>query len=147
VPTRKQRRRRQKERRHEYEYVYVDEQGEEVDVDPEELEEAPAARAPSARSKPKTAPKQERSASFRGGREVQPPSWRRVGKRGLIFAPFMFLTLLLLDQGRSYDLLVINTVVLLAFFLPFSYVLDTLMYRVYVKRTGGQAAGGASRRR
>jgi hypothetical protein len=142
VPTRKQRRRRQKERRHEYEYVYVDEQGEEVDVDPEEIEEAPAPR-----SKSKTAPKQERSASFRGGREVQPPSWRRVGKRGLIFAPFMFLTLLLLDQDRSYDLLAINTVVLLAFFLPFSYVLDTLMYRVYVKRTGGQAAGGTSRRR
>jgi hypothetical protein len=144
VPTRKQRRRRQKERRHEYEYVYVDEQGEEVDVDPEEIEEAPA---PAPRSKSKTAPKQERSTPFRGGREVQPPSWRRVGKRGLIFAPFMFLTLLLLDQDRSYDLLAINTVVLLAFFLPFSYVLDTLMYRVYVKRTGGQAAGGASRRR
>jgi hypothetical protein len=144
VPTRKQRRRRQKERRHEYEYVYVDEQGEEVDVDPEEIEEAPA---PAPRSKTKTAPKQERPASFRGGREVQPPSWRRVGKRGLIFAPFMFLTLLLLDQDRSYDLLAINTVVLLAFFLPFSYVLDTLMYRVYVKRTGGQAAGGTSRRR
>jgi hypothetical protein len=144
VPTRKQRRRRQKERRHEYEYVYVDEQGEEVDVDPEEIEEAPA---PAPRSKSKTAPKQERSTSFRGGREVQPPSWRRVGKRGLIFAPFMFLTLLLLDQDRSYDLLAINTVVLLAFFLPFSYVLDTLMYRVYVKRTGRQAPGRASRRR
>jgi hypothetical protein len=141
VTTRKQRRRRQKERRHEYEYVYVDEQGEEVEVDPAEIEETPAPR-----SKPKSAPKQERPASFRGGREVQPPSWRRVGKRGLIFAPFMFLTLLLLDQGRSYDLLAINTVVLLAFFLPFSYVLDTLMYRVYVKRTGGQAAR-ASRRR
>jgi hypothetical protein len=135
MTTRKQRRRRQKERRHEYEYVYVDERGEEVDVDPAEIEEAPTPR-----SKPKSAPKQERSASFRGGREVPPPSWRRVGKRGLIFAPFMFLTLLLLDQGRSYDLLVINTVVLLAFFLPFSYVLDTLMYRVYLKRTGGQAA-------
>jgi hypothetical protein len=136
VTTRKQRRRRQKERRHEYEYVYVDEQGEEVEVDPAELEET---SAPAPRSKPRSAPKQERSASFRG-REVPPPSWRRVGKRGLIFAPFMFLTLLLLDQGRSYDLLVINTVVLLAFFLPFSYVLDTLMYRVYLKRTAGQAA-------
>jgi hypothetical protein len=144
VTTRKQRRRRQKELRHEYEYVYVDEQGEEVEVDPAEIEQPPAAP----RSKPKSTPKQERSASFRGGREVQPPSWRRVGKRGLIFAPFMFLTLLLLDQGRSYDVLVINTVVLLAFFLPFSYVLDTLMYRVYLKRAGGQvAARGASRRR
>jgi hypothetical protein len=146
MTTRKQRRRRQKERRHEYEYVYVDERGEEVEVDPAEIEEAPAP-APAPRSKPKAAAKQQPSASFRGGREVPPPSWRRVAKRGLIFAPFMFLTLLLLDQGRSYDLLAINTIVLLAFFLPFSYVLDTLMYRVYVKRTGGQAARGASRRR
>jgi hypothetical protein len=142
VTTRKQRRRRQKERRHEYEYVYVDEQGVEVEVDPEEIEEPPAPRA-----KPKSAPEQERTPSFRGGREVPPPSWRRVAKRGLIFAPFMFLTLLLLDQGRSYDLLVINTVVLLGFFLPFSYVLDTLMYRVYLKRTGAQATRGTARRR
>jgi hypothetical protein len=131
VPTRKQRRRRQKERRHEYEYVYVDQEGEEVDVDPAELEEEPASATPRAKPKPKA---KRQAAPQRGGREVQPPSWRRVGKRGLIFAPFMFLTLLLLDRGQSYDLLVINTVVLLAFFLPFSYVLDTLMYRVYVKR-------------
>lgn len=140
VPTRKQRRRRQKERRHEYEYVYVDDQGEEVAVAPEELEESPAPRST---SKPK--PKQQ-AAPYRGGREVPPPSWRRVARRGFIFAPFMFITLLLLDREQSYDLLAINTVVLLAFFLPFSYVLDTLMYRVYVKRAGGQARG-ASRRR
>jgi hypothetical protein len=141
VPSRKQRRRRQKERRHEYEYVYVDEQGEEVEVDPAEIEEPPVPRA-TAKPKPK-----QQSAPFRGGRQVPPPSWRRVGKRGLIFAPFMFVTLLLLDRGQSYDLLAINTAVLLAFFLPFSYVLDTLMYRVYVKRAGGQAVRGASRRR
>jgi hypothetical protein len=136
VPTRKQRRRRQKERRHEYEYVYVDPEGEEVDVDPAELAEEPAPATPRTKPKPKA---KRQAAPQRGGREVQPPSWRRVGKRGLIFAPFMFLTLLLLDRGQSYDLLVINTVVLLAFFLPFSYVLDTLMYRVYVKRAGNQA--------
>jgi hypothetical protein len=141
VATRKQRRRRQKERRHEYEYVYVDERGEEVEIDPAELEE-PAAPRP----KPKPKPTQQ-SAPFRGGREVPPPSWRRVAKRGVIFAPFMFVTLLLLDRDQSYDLLAINTVVLLAFFLPFSYVLDTLMYRVYVKRAGGQAPRGAARKR
>jgi hypothetical protein len=136
VPTRKQRRRRQKERRHEYEYVYVDPEGEEVDVDPAELAEEPAPATPRTKPKPKA---KRQAAPQRGGREVQPPSWRRVGKRGLIFAPFMFLTLLLLDRGQSYELLVINTVVLLAFFLPFSYVLDTLMYRVYVKRASNQA--------
>jgi hypothetical protein len=140
VASRKQRRRRQKQRRHEYEYVYVDEHGQEIDFDPAEAEE-PAAPPP----KPKSKPKPQASPS-RGAREVPPPSWRRVGKRGLIFAPFMFVTLLLLDQDQSYDLLAINTLVLLAFFLPFSYVLDTLMYRVYIRRAGGQAARGAPRR-
>jgi hypothetical protein len=142
VASRKQRRRRQKERRHEYEYVYVDEQGEEVEVDEAELEEP---SAPPAKAKPQQKPKQQ-AARFRG-REVPPPSWRRVAKRGFIFAPFMFITLLLLDRNQSYDLLAINTLVLLAFFLPFSYVLDVLMYRVYVKRAGGQTARGAPRRR
>jgi hypothetical protein len=141
VPSRKQRRRRQKERRHEYEYVYVDEQGEEVDVDPAAVE-TPAPTP--ARAKPKSKPQ---SAAFRGGREVPPPSWRRVGKRGLIFAPFMFLTLLLLSGDQSYGVLAVNTVVLLAFFLPFSYVLDSIMYRVYLKRTGAAAPRTASRRR
>ena len=139
MPSRKQRRRRKKERRHEYEYVYVDERGEEVEVDPAEIEKPVASPA---RPKPRPA-----AAAFRGGREVPPPSWRRVAKRGLIFAPFMFITLLLLDRGQSYDLLAINTVVLLAFFLPFSYVLDTVMYRVYVRRGAGQAGRTTSRRR
>jgi hypothetical protein len=144
VASRKQRRRRQKERRHEYEFVYVDEQGEEVEVDSEDLEELEQAPAP--RLRPKQQAKQQ-STPRRGAREVPPPSWRRVWKRGAIFAPFMFITLLLLDRGQSYDLLVINTAVLLAFFLPFSYVLDTLMYRMYLRRTGGQSVRSAPRRR
>jgi hypothetical protein len=139
VPSRKQRRRRQKERRHEYEYVYVDESGEEVEVDPAEIEKPVSSPA-----KPKAKPE---AAPFRGGREVPPPSWRRVAKRGLIFAPFMFITLLLLEGWRFSPSLVGSTVVLLAFFLPFSYVLDTVMYRVYVRRGGGQAGRTASRRR
>jgi hypothetical protein len=59
----------------------------------------------------------------------------------------MFITLLLLDRDQSYDLLAVNAAVLLAFFLPFSYVLDTVMYRVYVRRGGAQAGRTASRRR
>jgi hypothetical protein len=141
VASRKQRRRRQKERRHDYEYVYVDERGEEVEVDEGEVEQGPVPRT---KAKEKEKPK---AAPSRGGREVPPPSWRRVARRGLIFAPFMFLTLLLLDREQDYAVLAINTVVLLAFFLPFSYVLDTLMYRVYVKRAGGQAGRTAARRR
>jgi hypothetical protein len=145
VATRKQRRRRQKERRHEYEYVYVDERGEEVEVEEGEVEQRAIPR-PKEKEKEKEKPK---AAPYRAGREVPPPSWRRVARRGLIFAPFMFLTLLLLDREQAYGVLAINTIVLLAFFLPFSYVLDTLMYRVYVKRArgGGQSGRTAARRR
>jgi hypothetical protein len=150
VASRKQRRRRQKERRHEYEYVYVDERGEEVEVDDAEADGGPARRKPREREKEKEKEKEKerpKAAPYRAGREVPPPSWRRVGRRGLIFAPFMFLTLLLLDREQPYGVLAINTIVLLAFFLPFSYVLDTLMYRVYLKRSGGDAGGRTAARR
>jgi hypothetical protein len=31
---------------------------------------------------------------------------------------------------------IVNTAFLLAFFLPFSYAMDAVMYRMYVKRSG-----------
>lgn len=130
MPSRKQRRRRAKERRHEYEYVYVDEEGREVDVAPED--EPPAKR---------DGRKQDGRPA--GGRRVDPPSWRRVARRGLIFAPIMFLTVSLLNSDLPVGAQIVQTLVLLAFFLPFSYGMDALLYRAYVKR-GGE--GGASRR-
>ncbi len=71
-------------------------------------------------------------------KEVQPPSWRRVGKRGLIFAPLMFLTVTFLSGELTITQRVVNTVFLLAFFLPFSYAMDALMYRMYRKRSGAR---------
>ena len=131
MPTRKQRRRRAKGRRHEYEYVYVDEEGNEVEVDADELKaERTAAR--NGRAKPNV-----RSTS---GVRVQPPSWRRVGKRGLIFAPLMFLTVMLTNSDAPLLGQIVMTVWLLAIFLPFSYFMDSFMYRRYVKRTGAQQA-------
>jgi hypothetical protein len=128
VPSRKQRRRRLKERRHEYEYVYVDEEGREVEVPEEEQEQAPArgAKATSGR----------RAATTRGGRRIEPPSWNRVGKRALFFGPVMFLLINLVGKNLSAAQRVYQTVVLLAIFLPFSYFMDSLMYRSYLKRTG-----------
>jgi hypothetical protein len=122
MPTRKQRRRRAKERRHEYEYVYVDEEGREVDVEGDEVEEKSRrnGRAP----RPVT----------RGGRVIEPPSWSRIGKRGLLFAPLMFLTITLIDRGTSLSVRLINTLMLLAFFLPFSYLMDRMLYRASVRR-------------
>jgi hypothetical protein len=129
MPSRKQRRRRAKERRHEWEEVWVDEEGNEIEPPPED-----DARARS--SKRADAPARRQS----GRRDVPPPSWRRVGKRGLIFAPLMFLTVTFLGGGLTIAQRIVNTVFLLAFFLPFSYGMDALMYRMFVKR-GGAAAG------
>lgn len=126
MPSRKQRRRQQKNRRHEYEYVYVDDDGREVDVPDEEQPIT---------TNGKRRPQQARKDS--GMRTVQPPSWTRVGKRGLIFAPLMFLTVTFLSGDLTIIQRVVNTVFLLAFFLPFSYAMDALMYRMYRKRTGG----------
>jgi hypothetical protein len=131
VPSRKQRRRREKSRRHEYEYVYVDEEGREVEVDPAELrpdrEEKPGgAKAASAG----------RGAGGRPARKVEPASWRRVGKRALFFAPLMFITVSLLGRNLTIGQRVVETAFLLVFFLPFSYVMDTIVYRSYLRRTG-----------
>lgn len=123
MPTRKQRRRRAKGRRHEYEYVYVDEEGNEVDVDPGELEpERTASRNGRVRDSP------------RANARIQPPSWRRVGKRGLIFAPLMFVTVMLLDSSLELWQVAVQTLWLLAIFLPFSYFMDSFMYRRYRRR-------------
>jgi hypothetical protein len=123
MPSRKQRRRQAKERRHEYEYVYVDEEGRELEVDPAEIEER---RNGKAKQPERAAP---------GGRTVQPPSWNRVGRRALIFAPLMFLTVYLLGRNDlSTTQMIIQTLVLLAIFLPFSYFMDSITYRAYQRR-------------
>ncbi|HEY7706140.1 MAG TPA: hypothetical protein VH968_03110 [Gaiellaceae bacterium] len=126
MPSRKQRRRRAKDRRHDWEYVYVDDEGNEVD--------APDDDEPISRNG-KRAPQQARKSQT-GMREVQPPSWKRVGKRGLLFAPLMFLTVTLFSSELTIAQRLVNTLFLLAFFLPFSYAMDALMYRMYRKRAG-----------
>jgi hypothetical protein len=126
VPTRKQRRRRAKERRHDYEYVYVDEEGREVEVDAPE-------QGPS-KSRNGKGPVRTRS-----GRRIDPPSWNRVGKRALIFAPLMFITIRLLERNEPIVASVLRTVFLLLVFLPFSYVMDSFLYRSYQRRTQGKS--------
>jgi hypothetical protein len=126
VPTRKQRRRRQKERRHEWEEVYVDESGREID--PDEVEQiTPQTRTRENGRRPA-------QARTRGARTVEPPSWRRVAKRGLIFAPFMFIVISVLDPSTGIPARVLYTLQLILLFVPFSYLVDTVSYRVYQKR-------------
>jgi hypothetical protein len=123
VATRKQRRRRQKDRRHEYEYVYVDDEGQEVEP-PEEVQ-------PHQRTNGKPAA----AAVTRRGRTIEPASWSRVGKRALWIAPLMFLTLTLIagDELSMVDR-VYQTVLMLAIFLPVSYLMDRTLYRASVRR-------------
>lgn len=150
MPTRKQRRRREKNFRHEYELVEIDpETGEERTVD------AAALRAEKEKERPKRerpAAQQPRQRTARAGREPQPPSWRRVGKRTLIFAPlmalFIYWTQSSSKNGVNAAAVVLNTAILIAFFAPFSYLVDSMAYKFYAKRTGKLPANGeASKRR
>ena len=125
MPSKKQRRRREKSLRHEYEYVLLDEEGNELPVDPTGL-------------KKKEAPAASRTAGTRSARvtrTVQPPSWQRVAKRGAIFAPVMFILVSILSGSKlTIAGKITQTLMLLAFFLPFSYLMDTFAYRTYKKR-------------
>lgn len=130
MPSRKQRRRRLKERRHDYEYVYVDEEGREVEAPDDEQ---PQTRARGGKA---TASGRRAGGATPAGRRIEPPSWNRVGKRALFIAPVMFLLINLMGKNLSVAQRIYETVVLLAIFLPFSYFMDSLMYRSYLKRTG-----------
>jgi hypothetical protein len=137
MPSRKQRRRRDKSRRHEYEYVWVDEEGKEVEVDPDEVR--PNTPGPKDGKTP-------RDKRGRPVRKIEPPSWQRVGKRAALFAPFMFIVVWILrPEGAAPASAIVQTVILLGFFLPFSYLMDSLMYRAYLRRTGQAAAADRKR--
>jgi hypothetical protein len=134
MATQKQRRRRAKEQRHEYDVVYVDSEGNEVEVEGSDAAKprTPPAKASARRTGKGDAKGQARS---RGGRVAQPPSWRRVLKRGAIFAPLFFITVLLLGGDKmTYPAAVVQTVLLMAVFVPFSYFMDRLMWRQQEKR-------------
>ena len=131
MPTRKQQRRRQKQQRHEYEEVYVDETGRELDA--EEAEEL-VGTSPAKSSSAKAA----KQRPQRGARTIEPPSWRRVGRRGLLFFPLMLITVMLLSKDLSLAQQLFQTVLLMAFFLPFSYFMDSMMWRSYQRRLARQ---------
>jgi hypothetical protein len=142
MPTRKQRRRQQKTRRHEWEYVYVDDDGNEVDVDPEPL----TASNGKARPKERKSQPAARAKGGRPARTIQPPSWRRVGKRALMIGPVVVIAMLLLNRKLPLGQRIVPAIVMLAFFLPFSYFTDSLAYRMFVKRQNRAQEGAKARR-
>jgi hypothetical protein len=118
MATKKQRRRREKLHRHEY--VWEDSEGNEL--------ESPAVRRDGRK------PKEARAVQTSRGRQVQPPSWSRTLKRGLVFAPLMLLVVILVGGEMTLAQQVFQTVFLLLVFLPFSYFMDAMLWRSYQKR-------------
>ena len=117
MSTRKQRRRRAKEQRHEY----VWEDGEGNVLDPQDV--SPEKQGSSSRAE-----------TARARREPQPPSWRRTLKRGLIFAPIMVGTVMLLSNNITRTQQITQAALIVAVFIPFSYFLDGVFYRNYKRR-------------
>jgi hypothetical protein len=137
MPSRKQRRRQAKDRRHEYEYVYVDDSGREVEVD-EPAKPAKGERAATGQRPPGKAAAATKTPTGRGApRKIDPPSWQKVFRRAAIFAPIMVIVVYLLrPKNATAASIVVQVAVLLLFFLPFSFFMDTIMYRNYRKRIG-----------
>ena len=134
MATQKQRRRRAKEKRHDYDLVYVDEEGVERPVERDEAPKKPPGRVGgSAAGKSQKA--KSSSASSRRGREAKPPSWNKVLKRGAIFAPIFFITVMLLGGSKmTLAGAFVQSALLLAVFIPFSYFMDRVVYRQQQKR-------------
>jgi hypothetical protein len=135
MPTRKQRRRRQKELRHDYELVWEDAEGNELP--PEKAPSNGVDKRASARPAP---------GGGRQGRQVQPPSWQRTFKRGAIFAPIMFATVWVLS-GKSLGVqgVIEQALIIVAIFIPFSHLLDGILYRSQLKRAARNDATGKRR--
>ena len=127
MATKKQQRRRQKLKRHEYEDVYVDEEGNVLA--PEEAEQLVGATTTRKVEKQRAQPQRTRA-----GRPVEPPSLKRTFRRGLLFFPLMLIVVFLLSPELSTAAKVINTLVLMGFFLPFSYFMDSMMWRSMQRR-------------
>ncbi len=125
MATKKQRRRREKLQRHEYEYVVETEEGEEVVATP---------RAATKSGSERTTQGKEGKVIDRRGREIKPPSWSRVLKRGAIFGPILFVLMFVLDQKTSVASKTLTVLFMLLIFLPFSYLTDRFLYRAVAKR-------------
>jgi hypothetical protein len=135
MATQKQRRRRAKEKRHDYDLVFIDEDGVEKPVERDDAPTKPAGRT--SKGSDVKGPKSKRAAGGRGrqGRVAQPPSWRKVLKRGAIFAPIFLATVMLLGGGKiSIQGAIVQTVLLISVFIPFSYFMDRVVWRQQQKR-------------
>ena len=133
MATQKQRKRRAKEKRHDYDLVYIDEDGVEKPVEREEEARKPKGRGSKATVSKSSASKE--PSRSRAGKVAQPPSWNKVLKRGAIFAPIFLATVMLLGGNKmTFKGAVVQTALLIAVFIPFSYFMDRVVWRQQQKR-------------
>jgi hypothetical protein len=123
MPSRKVRRRREKLKRHEYEWVMETDEGEEVP-----LERPAEAAKRDGKARAATGPRDRR------GREVPKPSMGRVLRRTAIFAPLILVFVWVTSAEEPTGTKISTVVILLAFFIPFSYLVDVFMYRILQRR-------------
>jgi hypothetical protein len=123
MPSRKVRRRRAKLQRHEYEYVVETDEGEEIPVERPGREREEDGRSA------------QKGPIDRRGRAIPKPTFQRSLRRTAIFAPFIAL-FLYITGGDDLTVfgVIVNTLVILAFFLPFSYFVDKLIYNALTRR-------------
>jgi hypothetical protein len=114
MATKKQRRRRAKEHRHDY--MWVDAEGNELDSE----------------AQPEKRASQSKGSGPR--RDPQEPSWQRTFRRAAIFAPIMFATVFLLSPELALVNKITQTLLIVAIFVPFSYLLDRFFYRSFQRR-------------
>lgn len=139
MPSRKQRRRRQKLSRHEYEYVVETEEGEVPVERLRDLERADGEERPGRRGGAE-------QLVDRRGRPLEKPTLRKVMRRALIFGPLLFLFVYVVygDELNTQQA-VLQALLLLAFFIPFSYLVDTMVYRMMVRRAERERAAKRAR--
>ena len=136
MATQKQRRKRAKEKRHAYDLVEIDAEGNETVLTASDLKaDAPAKPPPTKRGSGS-------ETGRRGRGSPQPPTWGRVLKRGAIFAPIFLATVMLLGGDRmTLAGAVVQTIFLVAVFVPFSYFMDRLVWRSHEKRLARAKSG------
>jgi hypothetical protein len=125
MASKKQRRRREKLQRHEYEYVLETDEGEEI------IESPRAVAAGQANGKPAKEPV---GPLGRDGKPIPKPSLRRVLRRTAIFAPLIALFIYLTGSDLTVAGMILNVALLLAVFMPFSYLVDVVVYRMLWRR-------------
>jgi hypothetical protein len=126
MASKRQRRRREKLHRHEYELVELDESGRESVVKPNGKQ-----------SQPKPGGK----LVDQRGRVIQPPSWPRALKRGLIFAPILAILIFATGRNISTAAKLLNIIVLLLIFLPTTYLMDRVLYNRVLRKQREQGKG------